>query len=49
MISKGIKIEPAHGKLGVVLPGMGTVSSTFIAGMAVLLLQEPDVRSGTLP
>ncbi len=33
MISKGVKIEPARGKLGVVLPGMGAVSSTFIAGV----------------
>jgi hypothetical protein len=27
MISKGITIKPARGKLGVVLPGMGAVSS----------------------
>jgi myo-inositol-1-phosphate synthase len=33
MISKGIAIEPAKGKLGVVLPGMGAVTSTFIAGV----------------
>jgi myo-inositol-1-phosphate synthase len=33
MISKGLKIDPAPGKLGVVLPGMGAVSSTFIAGV----------------
>jgi myo-inositol-1-phosphate synthase len=33
MISKGMKIAPAQGKLGVVLPGMGAVSSTFIAGV----------------
>ena len=33
MISKGVKIAPARGKLGVVLPGMGAVSSTFIAGV----------------
>jgi myo-inositol-1-phosphate synthase len=33
MISKEIKIAPARGKLGVVLPGMGAVSSTFIAGV----------------
>ncbi len=36
MISKGIKIEPARGKLGVVLPGMGAVSSTFIAGVEAI-------------
>jgi myo-inositol-1-phosphate synthase len=33
MISKGIEIAPATGKLGVVIPGMGAVSSTFIAGV----------------
>ena len=33
MISKGMKIAPAEGKLGVVLPGMGAVCSTFIAGV----------------
>jgi myo-inositol-1-phosphate synthase len=36
MISKGIAIEPAKGKLGVVLPGMGAVSSTFIAGVEAI-------------
>jgi myo-inositol-1-phosphate synthase len=33
MISKGMKIAPPSGKLGIVLPGMGAVSSTFIAGV----------------
>jgi myo-inositol-1-phosphate synthase len=36
MISKGMKIEPASGKVGVVLPGMGAVSSTFIAGIEAI-------------
>ncbi len=36
MISKGIKIQPSKGKLGVVLPGMGAVSSTFIAGVEAI-------------
>ena len=36
MISKGTKIAPANGKLGVVLPGMGAVSSTFIAGIEAI-------------
>jgi len=36
MISKGTKIAPAKGKLGVVLPGMGAVSSTFIAGVEAI-------------
>jgi len=33
MISKGMKIAPPQGKLGVVLPGMGAISSTLIAGI----------------
>jgi myo-inositol-1-phosphate synthase len=33
MISKGKKIAPSSGKLGIVIPGMGAVSSTFIAGV----------------
>jgi myo-inositol-1-phosphate synthase len=36
MISKGTEIAPATGKLGVVLPGMGAVSSTFIAGVEAI-------------
>ncbi len=30
---KGVRIEPAAGKLGVLLPGIGAVSTTFIAGV----------------
>jgi len=36
MISKGMKIAPPQGKLGVVLPGMGAVTSTFIAGVEAI-------------
>jgi myo-inositol-1-phosphate synthase len=36
MISKGISIAPPSGKLGIVLPGMGAVSSTFIAGVEAI-------------
>jgi myo-inositol-1-phosphate synthase len=36
MISKGQKIAPAQGKLGVVIPGMGAVTSTFIAGVEAI-------------
>jgi myo-inositol-1-phosphate synthase len=36
MIAKGIDIAPAAGKLGVVLPGMGAISSTFIAGVEAI-------------
>jgi myo-inositol-1-phosphate synthase len=32
-ISKGAEIEPAKGKLGVLLVGLGAVSTTFIAGV----------------
>src|SRR5438477_9366347 len=30
---KGTDIRPAKGKLGVLLPGMGAVATTFIAGV----------------
>jgi len=33
MLVKGVRIEPAAGKLGVLLPGIGAVSTTFIAGV----------------
>jgi myo-inositol-1-phosphate synthase len=33
MIEKGTKIEPATGKLGILLVGLGAVSTTFIAGV----------------
>lgn len=36
MISKGVKIQEPKGKLGVLLPGLGAVSTTFIAGVAAI-------------
>ena len=33
MIQKGVKIEAPTGKLGVLIPGMGAVSTTFMAGV----------------
>src|SRR5881396_1056683 len=33
MLAKGVRIEPAAGKLGILLPGIGAVSTTFIAGV----------------
>ncbi len=33
MIEKGTKIQPAEGKLGILLVGLGAVSTTFIAGV----------------
>ena len=32
-MSKQIEIKPAKGKLGILTPGMGAVSTTFIAGV----------------
>ncbi|MDZ7316391.1 MAG: inositol-3-phosphate synthase [candidate division KSB1 bacterium] len=36
MSGKGIEIKPATGKLGVLLPGMGAVATTFIAGVELV-------------
>lgn len=36
MQRKGIKIEEPKGKLGVLLPGLGAVSTTFIAGVEAI-------------
>src|SRR3954470_9828297 len=33
MSQKGVHIEPAEGKLGILLVGLGAVSTTFIAGV----------------
>lgn len=33
MIEKGTKIQPAEGKLGIMLVGLGAVATTFIAGI----------------
>jgi myo-inositol-1-phosphate synthase len=33
VVQKGVKIEAPSGKLGVLIPGMGAVSTTFIAGV----------------
>jgi myo-inositol-1-phosphate synthase len=35
-ITKGTDIRPAKGKLGVLLPGMGAVATTFIAGVEAI-------------
>ena len=32
----GVKIAPAEGKLGVLIPGMGAVTTTFIAGIEAI-------------
>ncbi|MFQ5816615.1 MAG: inositol-3-phosphate synthase [Terriglobia bacterium] len=36
MTRRPAKIEPARGKLGVLLPGMGAVTTTFIAGVELI-------------
>ena len=36
MISKGVDIAPASGKLGVLLVGLGAVSTTFVAGVEAI-------------
>jgi myo-inositol-1-phosphate synthase len=36
VIEKGANIQPAEGKLGVLIPGMGAVSTTFIAGVEAI-------------
>src|SRR5947208_9792314 len=33
MVHKGVKIEAPSGKLGVLIPGLGAVSTTVIAGV----------------
>src|ERR1041385_2500717 len=32
-LKKGVEVKPAKGKLGLLLPGMGAVATTFIAGV----------------
>jgi myo-inositol-1-phosphate synthase len=32
-LKKGVDIRPAKGKLGIIMPGMGAVATTFIAGV----------------
>ena len=36
MVQKGVKIEEPSGKLGVLIPGLGAVSTTFIAGVEAI-------------
>src|SRR5678815_2937393 len=32
-LKKGVDVRPAEGKLGILMPGMGAVATTFIAGV----------------
>ena len=36
VVQKGVKIEEPSGKLGVLIPGLGAVSTTFIAGVEAI-------------
>lgn len=36
MVKKGIEIKPASGKLGILLVGLGAVSTTFVAGVEAI-------------
>ena len=42
-LEKGVNVEPAKGKLGVLMPGMGAVATTYIAGVIAVRrgLAEP--------
>ena len=35
-LKKGVEVRPATGKLGILLPGMGAVATTFIAGVQAI-------------
>ncbi|MDQ2746199.1 MAG: inositol-3-phosphate synthase, partial [Acidobacteriota bacterium] len=36
MAEKGVEIAPATGKLGILLVGLGAVSTTFVAGVEAI-------------
>ncbi|HEY4182042.1 MAG TPA: inositol-3-phosphate synthase, partial [Kofleriaceae bacterium] len=35
-LKKGVTVKPAEGKLGILMPGMGAVATTFIAGVMAI-------------
>ena len=35
-LQKGVEVKPAGGKLGILMPGMGAVATTFIAGVMAI-------------
>jgi hypothetical protein len=35
-LKKGVEVKPAKGKLGILMPGMGAVATTFIAGVQAI-------------
>ena len=36
LVKEDVRIQPAEGKLGVLIPGLGAVASTFVAGVAAM-------------
>ena len=36
MVNNGVEIAPANGKLGILLVGLGAVSTTFVAGVEAI-------------
>ena len=36
-MAKGVNVKPAEGKLGILIPGLGAVSTTMIAGVFDIL------------
>ena len=46
---KGIEIKKPEGKLGVLLVGLGAVSTTFIAGVEAAILSGKDSKGNDLP
>jgi len=41
-LKQGVTVQPASGKLGVLLPGMGAVATTFIAGVLAIRRKLAD-------
>ncbi|RMH45220.1 MAG: inositol-3-phosphate synthase [Deltaproteobacteria bacterium] len=41
-MKKGVEVKPATGKLGVLLPGMGAVATTFVAGVMAVRRKLAD-------
>ena len=44
-LKKGVDVKPATGKLGILMPGMGAVATTFIAGV-ILWISNSQTVSG---
>ncbi|MGI8640638.1 MAG: inositol-3-phosphate synthase [Pyrinomonadaceae bacterium] len=42
MVEKGVEIAPASGKLGILLVGLGAVSTTFVAGVEAIRKEKAE-------